>query len=341
MSYLLEASGPGGTSRLQRVVSVVQPDPGPTATPIPTPTPGPESPVIDAFAVSPNQIQVGECVNVSWSASGGTTWIQIKRNGIVVLDGAPLNSSAQDCLDESGRVTYRVEASNSAGQTAFREETITVEKAPPSSPVLIIHRFTASADEITLGECVMLSWKYEGTHLSLVRLMRGEEVVLTDPPNEGNHQDCPPAAGQVIYRLILDAEDGTSAQKGYIVNVSLVGQTWRLTSYYDGQAMTSVLEGTKVTAVVDDAGNLGGLAGCNTYNATYQVDGNSLTVGPAAVTGQSCTEPEGIMERENAFLVALESAATYQVKGSQLIIKNASGQQVLTFEPDEPEISPY
>ena len=127
MSYLLEASGPGGTSRLQRVVSVVQPEPGPTATPIPTPTPGPESPVIDAFAVSPNQIQVGECVNVSWSASGGTTWVQIKRNGVVVLDGAPLSSSAQDCLGESGTWTYRVEASNSAGQTVFREEAITVQ----------------------------------------------------------------------------------------------------------------------------------------------------------------------------------------------------------------------
>jgi heat shock protein HslJ len=276
---------------------------------------------------------------VSWSASGGTTRVQIKRNGVVVLDGAPLHSAVQDCLDESGRVTYRVEASNSAGETVFREETITVEEAPPPSPVLIIHSFAASADEIALGECVMLSWKYEGTQLSSVRLMRGEEVILTDPPNEGNHQDCPPAVGQVIYQLILDAEDGTSVQKGYIVNVSPVGHTWRLTSYYDGQAMVSVLGGTGVTLVVAD-GNLDGFAGCNTYNATYQVNGNSLTVGPAVVTGQSCTEPEGIMEQETAFLAALESAATYQVKGSQLIVKNASGQQVLTFKL-EPEISPY
>jgi len=104
--------------------------------------------------------------------------------------------------------------------------------------------------------------------------------------------------------------------------------------------MTSVLEGTKVTAAFGDDGNLGGFAGCNTYNAVYQVDDDSLTIGPATATGQSCTEPEGIMEQENAFLAALESAATYEVKGSQLIVKNASGQQVLTFEP-EPEISPY
>ncbi len=92
-------------------------------------------------------------------------------------------------------------------------------QAVPPSPVLVIHRFTVSADEIALGECVVLSWEYEGTDLALVRVFRGGDVILTDPPNVGTHQDCPPAAGQVIYRLVLDAEDGTSAEKSQMVNV--------------------------------------------------------------------------------------------------------------------------
>jgi hypothetical protein len=219
MEYAIEASGPGGTSRLQRHVNVVQPvEPTSPSASVPA-TPVPEPPVIDAFAVNPNQIQVNECVNVSWSVGGGATLIQIKRNGVVVLDNAPFSGEGQECHSESGTVTYRVEASNSAGQTVFKEETITVEQAVPPSPVLVIHSFTVSADEIALGECVVLSWEFEGTDLALVRVFRGEDVILTDPPNMGTHQDCPPAAGQVIYRLVLDAEDGTSAQKSQMVNV--------------------------------------------------------------------------------------------------------------------------
>jgi heat shock protein HslJ len=203
---------------------------------------------------------------------------------------------------------------------------------------------TLSPDQVNAVVATVAAAKATATAVGQA-VSAGERVNATQVPNQAPRiiyffQDCPPAAGQVIYRLILDAEDGTSAQKAQIVNVSLVGQTWRLTSYYDGQAMTSVLEGTKITAVFGDDGNLGGFAGCNTCNAMYQVDGNSLTIGSATATQQLCVEPEGIMEQENAFLAALESAATYGVKGSQLIVKNASGQQVLTFEP-EPEISPY
>ena len=55
MTYTLEASGPGGTTRAQQIVSVIQP----TATlPPPTPTSIP-APVINQFSVTPSQIQAG------------------------------------------------------------------------------------------------------------------------------------------------------------------------------------------------------------------------------------------------------------------------------------------
>jgi heat shock protein HslJ len=104
-----------------------------------------------------------------------------------------------------------------------------------------------------------------------------------------------------------------------------------MTSYYDGQAVISALAGTEVTAVFGDDGSVSGSAGCNTYNATYQADGNSLTVGSVTATRQTCSEPEGIMEQESAYLVALESATAYQIEGDELELTDAEGVQVATF----------
>jgi polar amino acid transport system substrate-binding protein len=111
----------------------------------------------------------------------------------------------------------------------------------------------------------------------------------------------------------------------------LAGRSWQMTSYYDGQAVISALAGTEVTAVFGDDGSVSGSAGCNTYNATYQADGNSLTVGSVTATRQTCSEPEGIMEQESAYLVALESATAYQIEGDELELTDAEGVQVATF----------
>ena len=109
----------------------------PTNTPVPpTPTPEPEAPVIRAFEASPSQIEVGTCVNISWRAGGGTSRVQIKRDGSVVLDNAPVEGSEQDCsLTEPGTVVYSIEASNSVGQTVSREQTVTVNEAIPENPL--------------------------------------------------------------------------------------------------------------------------------------------------------------------------------------------------------------
>ena len=134
-AYTLEANGPGGVSRAQRTVNVVQPAvPQPTNTPLPD-KPQPAPPVINAFSVTPNQVQVGGCVQVAWRVSGGTTLVQILRNGVIVLDNGPWEGAQQDCLSAEGNYAYRLLASNSAGQQLSQEGTVSVQASAPQNPL--------------------------------------------------------------------------------------------------------------------------------------------------------------------------------------------------------------
>jgi polar amino acid transport system substrate-binding protein len=130
VTYVLQADGPGGTSRGQQVVNVVNP-----ATATPAPTEPPAGPIINTFSVSPAQITAGQCVQINWSTSGGTSFVRLKRNGAVVLDNADFSGSAQDCLNYAGSVDYRLEASNSAGNQAAEQRQVIVAEAPPDDPL--------------------------------------------------------------------------------------------------------------------------------------------------------------------------------------------------------------
>ena len=117
-----------------------------------------------------------------------------------------------------------------------------------------------------------------------------------------------------------------------LVSTPLVGTTWQALSYNNGkQAVVSVLNGTEITAVFGDDGNLSGSAGCNNYMASYTVDGNAITIGQAASTMMMCADPEGVMEQESAYLTALSTAATYQIQGDRLELRTADGALVASY----------
>ena len=130
VTYNLEAVGPGGTSRQSQTITVVD-----AATATPAPTPAPEAPVIYSFVVSPNQIQQGQCVGLSWSVGGGATYSRILRNQAVIIDNAGYSGQQMDCLDEAGSYTYILEAQNSAGQRVTQQQAVNVTEAAPDNPL--------------------------------------------------------------------------------------------------------------------------------------------------------------------------------------------------------------
>jgi hypothetical protein len=130
VTYGIEAVGPGGTSRSNQTIQVAG-----EATATPAPTPEPDLPVINHFSVNPSQIQVGESVNISWSAGGGTSWVTILRDEYTVLDNAPFEGSIMDQPDKVGTVTYEVLAYNPQDQTANQKQPVQVSDVAPSNPL--------------------------------------------------------------------------------------------------------------------------------------------------------------------------------------------------------------
>ena len=81
--------------------------------------------------------------------------------------------------------------------------------------------------------------------------------------------------------------------------------------------------------------------GCNGYGggpdsgAFTATDKGKFALGEFfAVTVQLCSEPEGIMEQEDAYIKAFRSVAAYVVSNDRLMLKNADGETILVYRID-------
>jgi heat shock protein HslJ len=88
-------------------------------------------------------------------------------------------------------------------------------------------------------------------------------------------------------------------------------------------AVTGLIEGSTITMDFDAMGQVRGQAGCNSYSAYYQASGNALSVNLPTSTNMYCESPEGVMQQEQQFLTALQSAETFQITGDQIQIRSA------------------
>ena len=116
----------------------------------------------------------------------------------------------------------------------------------------------------------------------------------------------------------------------------LVGTEWTLTSLNG----SSLIEDTEITLFFKEA-YLGGTMTCNNYgggpdSGKYTAtDGGKLAIPQLAVTVRDCSEPEGIMEQEAAYIEALHDATTYRVTDDHLEIADAAGKTRLIFELEQ------
>jgi len=124
-------------------------------------------------------------------------------------------------------------------------------------------------------------------------------------------------AALTILSLAACAGSGTN---------TLRNTAWEL-AFLEG---SELLPGTAI-AIEFTADQVSGSAGCNHYEESYKVSGDSLTISGVFATEMGCLEPAGILGQETAYLTALRGAARYQLGGDRLKILDETGAIVLTF----------
>ncbi|WP_416673993.1 META domain-containing protein [Egbenema bharatensis] len=116
---------------------------------------------------------------------------------------------------------------------------------------------------------------------------------------------------------------------------SLTGTLWQLIGYNNGQGgVVSLITDTRITATFDDEGGITGFAGCNHYIAPYQVTETAIDISPAISTRKLCSEPEGVMAQETAYLQALETAIVFTIEGNTLTLRTDTGATAARFRAE-------
>ena len=83
--------------------------------------------------------------------------------------------------------------------------------------------------------------------------------------------------------------------------------------------------GDRPSFIIDKQYRARGYGGCNTFAATaFPLKEQHLAVGPLALTKKACEK--GLATTEQAYFVALRTAAQWDMVGSQLVLKSPNGE---------------
>jgi len=206
----------------------------------------------------------------------------------------------------------------------------------PGDPNRYLIEFLADGHVAVQADCNRVAGTYT---------VNGNQLAVTLGPS--TLAACPPGSlgdefvkqlghiGSYFFRgenLILEIKmDSGSMIFAPSAPAGLPGTSWEVISYNNGrEAVVSLLIGTDISLNFGTDGQVSGNAGCNTYSGGYQTGGKELKVGILAGTRMFCVKPAGVMDQEKQYLAALQSAATFEIAGNTLTIRDASGaMQVL------------
>ena len=115
---------------------------------------------------------------------------------------------------------------------------------------------------------------------------------------------------------------------------ALTGTSWVLSEVPDasGQAADAVA-GSAATLEFAD-GSVSGSTGCNEFNGTYTVDGDSLTIELGPMTQKACTDA-GLQAQETAIVERLPKVSTFTVDEDGLTLKDEGGATLLLYAQND------
>lgn len=116
--------------------------------------------------------------------------------------------------------------------------------------------------------------------------------------------------------------------------VDLVGTTWNCYEFAVGATPQPVLSTAPITAEFAADGTLSGSAGVNTYNTGYKTEGESIEIDEQIATTMMAG-PDDAMRQETDYLTTLPTAATFSLKGDELVLFGPAQNMIARYRPAE------
>lgn len=200
----------------------------------------------------------------------------------------------------------------------------TATPAATATPTL---SFSADRTTLNQGECTTLRWRVENIRAVWVYPL-GQSFENFPVTGEGSRQECPPQT--TTYEMRVQQLNDTFLVQQLIITVNitdpLAGTSWQLVRL---NVDTVPAPGSQITLAFGTDGRLTTNSGCNNRNGAYSVSGNNIIIG--SLSGTMITCGDVLDQQERAYTIALQAAATFELAGNQLIIRNTAGQEVLRF----------
>ncbi len=139
-------------------------------------------------------------------------------------------------------------------------------------------------------------------------------------------------SGWLVFLVLSVSVLSGCASKSEKPNIpELPGTLWQLDSYVNAAGeMVDAPPNAEVTLEFKED-QIGGVAGCNLYFASYEIKGDTLTIEALNSTERYCPGA-GIMDVEYQYLAALGEVVAFTGDEEQLQLLSSTGKTLLTFE---------
>jgi heat shock protein HslJ len=300
--------------------------------------PGTNFPVIGAARTGDQGEIVGRSADGRWwavsipSAPGGIGWVSSDFVLATNAESVPVIASPPTPTPRPTNTPVPPRPTNTPAPQAT---------ATPAAQI----NFSADRTSIQQGQCATLSWSVQNVQAVWV-YPRGEPYNRFPRTGQGTEVVCPNTT--TTYEMRVLQNDGSVVIRQVTIGVTpvaatptpvpptatpaastLPGTRWEVVNYNDGNALVTLISGTRITMEFGSDGQVRGTAGCNTYFASFQAGGSTLTIGQPGSTSQFCAEPAGVMDQEARFLSTLPRSASYRVDGNRLDIRSAADQIII------------
>ncbi len=136
------------------------------------------------------------------------------------------------------------------------------------------------------------------------------------------------------YLLLRDADSKVLLKFVATEPATLEETEWQAAGINNGKGGVVSTATTSLSTAVFAEGQLSGTGGCNQFTATYESEGDQITIGPAAATRMFCEEPEGIMDQEQQYFEALSRARTFSLTPEKLELRDENGSLQVGFRTE-------